>query len=167
MLCAQTSGPASTVVVDGVEVPAEVAEQRLDEHVRPQLLQAPHGPRDVLGAAVEQVVAVDHRHDDVLQRQLRERPRHVLGLAHVDRAARVAGGDRAEAAPARARVAEEHHGRGALAPALAHVRAAGFLADRVQVEAAERGLELGVALAPGRADLEPRRLRGGQHPGLN
>ena len=46
--------------------------------------------RDVLGAAVEQVVAVDHRHDDVLERHARERARDVLGLAHVDRAARVA-----------------------------------------------------------------------------
>ena len=87
------------------------------------------------GAAVEQVVAVDHRHDDVLERHAREGPRDVLGLAHVDRAARVARRHRAEAAAARARVAEEHDGRRALAPALADVRAARLLADRVKVEA--------------------------------
>ena len=148
MLWAHTSGPASTVVSTAVPVAAEVADERLDEHVGTQLLEAPHGPRDVLGAAVEQVVAVDHRHDDVLQRHLRERPRDVLGLAHVDRAARLAGRHRAEAAPARARVAEEHDRRGPLAPALAHVRAARLFADGVQVEAAEGGLELGVALRP-------------------
>ena len=96
---------------------------------------------DVLGAAVEEVVAVDHRHDDVLELEPRDGARDVLGLAHVDGAARIAGGDRAEAAAARAHVAEEHHRRGALAPALADVGAARLFADRVEIELAERLLE--------------------------
>ncbi len=65
---------------------AEVAEKRLDEHVGPKLLQPADGSRDVLGAPVEQVVAVDHRHDDVLEGMPSEGSRDVLGLANVDRA---------------------------------------------------------------------------------
>ena len=42
------------------------------------------------GAAVEEVVAIDHRHDDVLEAEPRDRARDVLGLAAVDGAARIA-----------------------------------------------------------------------------
>ena len=91
----------------------------------------------------------------VLESSLRDGARDVLGLAHVDRAARVARGHGAEAAAARADVAEEHHGRRALAPALADVRAARLLADRVEVELAERLLEQVERAPRRRADLEP------------
>src|SRR5207253_4257768 len=77
------------------------------------------------------------------------------------------GRDRAEAAAARARVAEQHHGGGSLAPALADVGTARLLADRVQVELPERVLEPGVALTAGRADLQPRRLRDRKSTRLN
>src|SRR5512138_3548860 len=58
-----------------------------------------------------------------------------------------------EAAAARAHVAHEHHGGGAASPALADVRAARLLADRVEGQAAERLLDLLVALAPRHRDL--------------
>ncbi len=54
---------------------------------------------DVLGAAVEQVVAVDHRHHDVLEASRGDGAGHVLRLAHVDRAARIARRDRAKRQP--------------------------------------------------------------------
>ena len=158
MLWAQTSGCASTVDIDGIEVAAEVAEERLDEHVGPKLFQPANGSRDVPGAPVEQVVPVDHRHDDVLERHPREGSCDVLGLANVDRASGLACRDSAKTAPARARVAQQHHGRRPLAPALAEVGATGLFADGMQVEIAKRLLELRVALAAGGPDLEPRRL---------
>src|SRR5438445_47460 len=84
----------------------------------------------------------------------------MLGLASVDGAARISRRDGAEAAAARARVAEEHDRRGAFGPALADVRTARLFADRVEVERAQRLLEMRVRLAAGRAHLEPRRLGG-------
>ena len=60
---------------------------------------------------------------------------------------RPAGLDGAEAAGAGARVAEDHDRGGALVPALPDVRAAGLLADRVEVQAAEQALQVVVVLA--------------------
>ncbi len=123
-------------------------------------LEAGDRARDVRGAAVEQIVAIDHREDDVLQLEPRDGPGHVLRLAAVDGAARVAGGDGAEAAAARADVAEEHDGRRPLGPALADVRAARLLAHGVEIEGAEGGLEPVVPLAARGAHLEPGGLGG-------
>ena len=57
-------------------------------------------------------------------------------------------GDVAERAAARAQVAQDHEGRGALAEALADVRAGGFLAHRVQLLLAQDLLDL-VEARPG------------------
>ena len=54
----------------------------------------------------------------------------VLGLFGVEPAARIARVDRAETAGARAHGAHQHDGGGAGVPALADVRALGFLAHR-------------------------------------
>ena len=90
------------------------------------------------GAAIGQVIAVDHGQHDVLQRRSSESARATCsGSAHVDGAARLAGGDGAKTAAAGAGVAEEHHRRGALAPALADVGAARLFADGMQVELAK------------------------------
>src|SRR5450432_1507095 len=110
-------------------------------------------------AAVEQIVAVDHGQDHVAQLELGNRARHVLGLTRIDGPARVAGRDRAETAAARARVTEQHHGGRARSPALAHIRTARFLADRVQIELTQRLLDARVVLTAGRAHLQPRGLR--------
>src|SRR2546430_8986660 len=64
----------------------------------------------------------------------------------------------AEAAAARAGVAEDHEGGGAAVPALADVRAGRLLADGVELVAVDQALELHEARAARRADLEPRRL---------
>jgi hypothetical protein len=112
----------------------------------------------VLGAAVEEVVAVDHREHHVREIELGERARRVLGLARIDDAARISRGDRAEAAAARARLAEDHDRRGALAPALADVGAARLFADGVEIEPTERALERLVPLAAREPDTQPVRL---------
>ena len=143
-----------------VEAAAEVPQERLDEDVGPQLAQPRHRARHVGGAAVEEVVAIDHRDDHVLEPEAGDRARHVLGLAHVHRPARVARRHRAEPATARAYVAQEHHRGGPLRPALADVGAARLLADRVQIESAEGRLEVGVRRPTRGADLQPRRLGG-------
>ena len=72
---------------------------------------------------------------------------------------RLAGLDVAEAAAARAGVAEDHERGGAALPAVADVGAGGLLADRVQPLARRSsGAARGSAAPPGRRHLEPLRL---------
>src|SRR5690606_37826842 len=90
----------------------------------------------------------------------------VLGLLGVGRRRALGGLDRAEPAAAGAGVAEQHHRRGAAAPALVHVGAARLLAHRGQALLAQERLEAGVAVAPRNAGADPgrqaaRRARGG------
>src|SRR5690606_39229744 len=110
----------------------EVRNEDLDAHVRAGLL----GADDRLGpdarAAVGELVAVDARDDDVLEAHEGEAFGDAPGLVAVEHG-RAAGLDVAEAAGAGAGVAQDHDGGDAAGPALAHVRAAGLLADRVQL----------------------------------
>src|SRR5690606_34711049 len=108
--------------------------------------QGPHGLSHQVRAAVQQVVAVDHRQHDVFELQLADGPRHVLRLAGIIRAPRVPRRYRAETAAAGTRVTQEHHGCRARTPALTHVWTAGLFADRVQIELTQRLRELRVAL---------------------
>src|SRR4030095_4552869 len=74
----------------------------------------------------------------------------------------------AEAARTGADVAKDHERGRAVVPALADVRAAGLLADRVQVQPAHRLLDVPVNLAVGNARLQPlgTAVRAGQSPRL-
>src|SRR5262245_56772257 len=67
--------------------------------------------------------------------------------------------DVAVATRARDRAAEDHERRRTDMPAFADVRAVGFLADRVQTEAAHESLEPQIVLRPGGANLQPLGLR--------
>ena len=158
MLCAQTSGFASTRRVDVVHVAAEIPEERFHEHVGAQLFQPRDRAGDMGRAAVEQVIAIDHRDDDVLETHARERARNVLRLTNVYRAAWIARRHSAKTAAARARVAEQHHGRGALTPTLTDVGATRLFTDGVEIELAERVLQRRVRLTTGCSNFEPRRL---------
>ena len=109
------------------------------------------------GAVVGQVVAVDARDDGVAQPHPRDAARHARGLERVV-PRRLAGLDVAEAAAARAGVAEDHEGGRAAIPAVADVGAGGLLADRVQVLGLDARAQLAVARAAGCGDLEPRGL---------
>src|SRR5437588_1693765 len=64
----------------------------------------------------------------------------------------------AEPASPGARVAEDHERGGPSLPALADVRAGGLLAHGVEVLRFDQSLELAVARAARRGNLEPRRL---------
>ena len=97
------------------------------------------------------------------QAHARDRARDARRLERVV-PGRLAGLDVAEAAAARAGVAEDHERGGAALPALADVRAGGLLADGVQVLRADQLGQLAVALAAGRGHLEPRRLALAQRP---
>src|SRR5690606_10927593 len=93
----------------------------------------------------------------MLQPHLSRREGDVLGLSRIERQ-RLAGGDIAEAAGARADAAKDHEGRVLLAPALADVRTARLFADRVQLQIADQLFRLVVAEAGGRLHPDPIRL---------
>ncbi len=111
-------------------------------------------------AAVRQVVAVHGRQDDVAEPPPRQRLGRVLRLVRVERGWGLGRLDGAEAAAARAGVAHQHDGGGGggfvrAAPAVGDVGAARFLADGVQVEAAQVVLDLLVVVADRDGRLEP------------
>src|SRR5262249_11793048 len=68
---------------------------------------------------------------------------------------RQAAFDVAEPAAAGADLAHQHHGGGAGAPALAHVRATRLFADGGEVQLAQRPADVLVPAAAGHADLQP------------
>ena len=117
-------------------------------------LQAADRLGEDVRAAVGEVVAGDAGHDDVLEAEGSDRLRDPSWLVLV-----VPGGPAglhgAEAAGPGARVAEDHDRRGALVPALPDIRAAGLLADRVEVQAAQEPLQVVVVLAGRDARLDP------------
>jgi hypothetical protein len=142
----------------GLLLAEEVGGQHLDGRIRQPPAQRAHGLGPVLGAPVGQVVAVDRGHHDVAQPHARRGRGDLAGLERVERIAVLAGEHRAVAAGPRARVSHDLERRRPAAEALADVRAAGLLADRVQAVAAQDPLELGVARAGSRhAHAHPRR----------
>ena len=98
------------------------------------------------GAEVGQVVAVHRGHDAMAQSHLVHRVGHAQRLRAVDHL-RHAGLHVAEAAPARAGVAQDHERGGAPLPALADVGAVRLLADGVQRLAAHQALDVAVGRA--------------------
>src|SRR5262245_13863983 len=66
--------------------------------------------------------------------------------------------NRAIRARARADVAENHEGRGAMVPALADVRTPRLLTDGVELQLLHYAFETQIVLRTRRAHLEPRRL---------
>jgi len=126
-------------------VALKIGDQRLDEDLRVAPLDLADRLGEVLGTAVREVVAVDRREHDVVEPDLGDRVRDVLGLVRVERLhpARL---HVTEVTPARAAVTHEHERRGAGAvpagPALAHVGAVCLLTHRVEVALAEAFLDL-------------------------
>ena len=119
-------------------------------------LQRADRRRVVACAAVGDVVAVDRRDDDVLQAHLRRGLREAERLERVRRLSGLPECDVAVAAGAGARVAEDLERRRPAAPALADVRAAGLLADRVQARAVDQLADVEVArVRARRAHLHP------------
>src|SRR4029077_11085320 len=96
-------------------------------------------------------------HGRVLQAHGRNGLSHAARLARVQRL-RLAPGGLAEVTPPGALVAADQEGCFAVLPALEDVRAAGFLADRVQSFAPDERLQLGVGWPGAQPGLDPRRL---------
>src|SRR3990170_3211011 len=140
---------------DCVEVAPEVGDEGLHEDSGVPRLDLPDRPGEVVRAAVGQVVAVHGRQDHVGEAELFDRDGDLPRLLRVHDASRVPRGHGTESATARAHVPEEHDRRGAPAPALRDVRAVGLLADCVEVQAPQEGLEVDVRLPSRRAYTDP------------
>src|SRR5450830_1303483 len=149
----------------------EIRDEDLDRDAGGERPDLPNRGGEVRGTAVGQLVAVNRGHDGVPD------PERFHGLGHVPRLLRVERppgplGDRAEAAVPHADVAHEHEGGGLVdAPALEEIRAARFLADRIEMlvrhERRNAARQLVVVhahlqpLRPGRDSIE--RAGGGAH----
>ncbi len=151
----QDLGPRGEHGVQRFRAPHEVGDQHLDGRRGRLTADLADRIREDLGAAVRQLVAVHARHDRVAERHLGDRLTDAPRLVGVH-AARPPGLHGAEAARPRAGVAEDHERRGASAPALRHVRAVRFFADRVQLFAAHEAPQVLVGRPGRQADLEPR-----------
>ena len=95
--------------------------------LRAALADRADGVGEMLRAAVGEIVAIDRRDNDVRKAELGGCLADTRRFIRIERT-RHAGLDVAEGAGARASVAQDHEGRVLLLPALADIRAAGFLA---------------------------------------
>src|SRR5690606_3292955 len=119
----------------------EVRDEYLDAGCRGELADPSYALDEMRGTAVAQVVAVHAGDDDVAQPQGGDRPGEVERLVRIERVG-PAMADVAERATAGALVAHDHERGGALAEALADVRAGRLLADGVQPVLAQDPLDL-------------------------
>ena len=109
----------------------EIRRQDFDRGRRAARADGADDLREMLGAAVGEIVAIDRGDDDMGEAELAGRLRDMLRLGGIERAGQP-GLDVAEGAGARAGVAHDHEGGVLLVPALADVRAARLLAHRDQ-----------------------------------
>src|SRR5580704_11372723 len=123
-----------------IPVAAKIRDQDFDFATRDPSADLFDGSREDVGAAIFLVVAVDRGHYRVSQTHSRDGFRYAIRFFLVRWAHRFAGRDRTEPAGPGANVAKDHECGGAVLPTLAHVRAAGALADGVQVERAHDAL---------------------------
>src|SRR5229473_5413844 len=126
------------------------------------------GARKDVRAAIRLIVAVDRSHHRVAQSHFGHSFRHAKRFFFIRWPDGLARRHGAESASACADVPQNHEGRGAVLPALAHVGAARALADRVQIERAHDALQILVALATEKLDAQPigpgvRARRGHRH----
>jgi len=136
--------------------------ERLDGGPGAAALDLAHAGREVRGAAVIEVVAVDRGEHHVAQAHQLDGARGVGGLLGVEPAPRITGVHGAETAGAGAHLAHQHQRGGAGVPALADVRALGFLAHRgkpVLAHGAAHGVE---ARPGGHRRAQPARLASGR-----
>src|SRR6185312_1784985 len=113
--------------------------------------------REMPGAAVIEIVAVDRGHDDVVQPKLAHRLADPFRLVRVERVGPT-GRDIAKGAGPRAGAAEDHHGRVLLLPALTDIRAGRLLADSVEPVLAHEAAGFVVFGRARRLDPDPGRL---------
>ncbi len=134
---------------------AEVGHEDLDGAAGDLLAEEADGLGEDRRAAVLPLVAVDGGDDDMLDAHQPGSLGHAARLVPVEVGGGAASLDGAEAARARADVAQDHERGRAGSPALAHVRAARALADGVQVVGLDDLGDLPERLAVGELDAEP------------
>ena len=139
-------------------VAGEIGRERLHRGVGRTQVDGLHAGGVVGGAAVRQVVAIHRGEHHVLQPHQRYRVGHLGRLQRIEPAVRVAGGDRAEPAGARAHRAHQHQRGGAAAPALGDVGALGFGAYGVELVRAHDVGHFLVTRAAGQLHAQPWRL---------
>ena len=150
-------GPGIDDLLERAGLAQEVRGQHLDRGLGRGRADAPDAGRELKGAAVGQVVAIDRGDHDVLETELAQRLGQMQGLLRIDAPGQPRL-DVAEAAGAGAGVAQDHHRGVALGPALADVGAGRLLAHRVQPLRAHQ-LAGGVVARRGRRlDPDPGRL---------
>ena len=136
----------------------EIRRQDLDGRGRAARADGADGLREMLGAAVGEIVAIDRGDDDMGEPELEGRFRDMFRLGGIERAGH-AGLDVAEGAGAGAGVAHDHEGGVLLVPALADVRAARLLAHRDEAVLLDDVAGVGIAARVRRAHADPVRLR--------
>ena len=136
----------------------EIGRQDLDRGGRASRADGADGLREMLGAAVGEIVAIDRGDHDMGEPELEGRFRDMLRLRCIERAGQ-AGLDVAEGAGAGAGVAHDHEGGVLLVPALADVRAARLLAHRDEAVFLDDVAGVGIAARGRRAHADPVRLR--------
>ena len=156
-------GPRRDHLLDRAVLAEEIRRQHLDRGGGAARADGADGLREMLRAAVGEIVAIDRGDHDVGEAELLRRLRDMHGLVRIERA-RQSGLDVAEGAGARAGVAQDHEGGVLLLPALADVGAAGLLAHGVQAVLAHDGVRRRIALGHRRLDADPVGLA--QHGGV-
>ena len=135
---------------------AEVGDQDLDDRTGALAdLLDDHG--EDRAAAILQIIARHRRDDRVTQVHPGDGLGDATWLVPVHEAVRLARGDRAETAAARAQLTQDHDRGGAARPAVTEVRTARLLAHRDELLLAQQRLRLAIVALPGELDLEPWR----------
>ena len=143
----------------------EIGDQHFHRAAGVQLTDAPDDHGEDRRAAVLAVIAVDRGDHGVLQIHRLDRLGHALRLQPIQRRGPAAL-DIAEAAGARAHIAEHQKGGRARAPAFAHIGAHRFFADGVQRLGAHQALQPLIRLARWRSHLDPIWAAQGRGVGL-
>jgi hypothetical protein len=151
----QHVGPDGKNRIECIPVASKIRNQDFHLAARNAAADFFDGARKNLGATVRLVVAVDAGNDGVAKAHAGDGFGNSDRLFFIRRTDRLAGGNGAEAAGARANIAKDHEGCGAVLPAFAHVGAAGAFAHGVKVEGAHDALEILVAFAAEKFDAKP------------
>src|SRR5258708_1067868 len=121
--------------LDRAVLAQEIGHQHLDRRIRGGGADRRDGPREMAGAAIVEIVAVDRGHNDVLEAERGDRlpdPRWLVRIEQIG----PAGCDIAEGAGAGAHSAEEHYGRVLFLPPLDDIVAARPPATPIDLEVA-------------------------------
>ena len=154
-------GPGFDDGLDRARLAHEVGGQDLDGGRRGGVADRPDDGREMAGAAIVEVVAVDRGDHDMVQAELAHRLGDMRRLVRIDQV-RPSGRDVAEGAGTGAHAAQDHHRGVLLLPALADVGAGRLLADGVELEAAHQRAGLVIFRRDRRLDPDPVRLAQGR-----